>query len=231
VALIRSGFRFRPSLVRPDSRLRRVLHLSAWAVFQHAGIGILLGTAIVMGNRVEGGTVAYQFAFVAFMAAYSILAQPVHTTILPDISLDATRGDTAEFSDRVRWALDRMAVLVLPVSAAYLALSLPAMRAIAPASSSPKLLAAALASLGVGLFVYSAFLLLARAFYALGDSRTPALIALGVAIVGSAIEIVGVLSVDGDTTRVAMLGIGHSSAYLVGAVVLFVLLRLRLGHA
>ena len=73
-----------------------MLHLSAWAVLQHAGIGILLGTAIVMGNRVEGGVVAYQFAFVAFMAAYSILAQPVHTTILPDMSLDANRGATAD---------------------------------------------------------------------------------------------------------------------------------------
>jgi putative peptidoglycan lipid II flippase len=231
VALIRSGFSFRPRLMRPDGPLRNLLHLSAWAVLQHAGIGILLGTAIVMGNRVEGGTIAYQFAFVAFMAAYSILAQPVHTTILPDIALDANRGDTAEFADRVRWALDRMAILVLPVSAAYLALALPAMNAIAPGSSNPKLLAAALASLGVGLFVYSGFLLLARAFYALGDSRTPALIALGAALVGSAIEIAGVLSVDGDTARVAMLGVGHSSAYLVGAVVLFVLLRVRLGHA
>ena len=75
-----------------------------------------------MGNRVEGGVVAYQFAFVAFMAAYSILAQPVHTTILPEMSLDANRGDTTEFADRVRWALDRMAILVLPVSAAFLAL-------------------------------------------------------------------------------------------------------------
>ena len=162
VALVHSGFRFRPRLVRPDAQLRRLLHLSAWAVFQHAGIGILLGTAIVMGNRVEGGVIAYQFAFVAFMAAYSILAQPVLTTILPDISLDADHGAATDFADSVRWSLDRMAILVLPVSAAFLALSLPAMRAIAPGSTDPELLAAALASLGAGLFVYSTFMLLAR---------------------------------------------------------------------
>ena len=118
------------------------------------------------------------------------------------ILADASRGDTADFSDRVRWALDRMAILVLPVSAAYLALALPAMKVIAPASSSPELLAAALASLGAGLFVYSAFLLLARAFYALGDSRVPALVALGSALVGAAVEIVGVLSVDDPSARV-----------------------------
>ncbi|HXY94023.1 MAG TPA: lipid II flippase MurJ [Acidimicrobiia bacterium] len=230
VALMRTGFRFRPAFARPDAQLRRLLNLSAWAVLQHAGIGLLLGTSIVMGNRVEGGVVAYQFAFVAFLAAYAILAQPVLTTILPDISLDANRGDTTDFSERVRWALDRMAILVLPVAAAYVALALPAMKVIAPSSSSPELLAAALASLGVGLFVYSAFLLLARAFYALGDSRTPALVALGSALVGSAVMVVGVLAVNDGAARVAMLGAGHSVAYLVGCVALYALLRVRLGH-
>ena len=173
----------------------------------------------------EGGVVAYQFAFVAFMAAYSILAQPVHTTILPEMSLDANRGDDAAFAGRIRWALDRMGTLVLPVSAAFLALSLPAMKVIAPGSSNPELLAAALASLGAGLFFYSGFLLLARGFYARGDSRTPAVVALGSAVIGSVVMIVGVNSVDGGPARVAMLGIGHSVAYLLGAAVLFVVLR------
>jgi len=227
VGLIRSGFTFRPRFVRPDSRLRQMLQLSAWAVLQHAGIGLLLLTSIVVGNRVEGGVVAYQFAFVAFMAAYSILAQPVHTTILPEMSLDAKGGDDAAFAGRIRWALDRMGTLVLPVSAAFLALSLPAMKVIAPGSSNPELLAAALASLGAGLVFYSAFLLLARGFYALGDSRTPAVVALGSAVIGSVVMIVGVDSVDGGPARVAMLGIGHSVAYLLGAAVLFVVLRAR----
>jgi hypothetical protein len=39
-----------------------------------------------------------------------------------------------------------------------------------------------------------------------------------------------VLSVDDPSARVAMLGVGHSTAYLAGAAVLFVLLRVRLGH-
>jgi putative peptidoglycan lipid II flippase len=33
---------------------------------------------------VKGGTVAYQVAFVFFLAPYAILAQPVHTAILSD---------------------------------------------------------------------------------------------------------------------------------------------------
>jgi hypothetical protein len=42
--------------------------------------------------------------------------------------------------------------------------------------------------------------------------------------------VVGVNSVDGGSARVAMLGIGHSVAYLLGAAVLFVLLRARVGR-
>jgi len=45
---------------------------------EHAGIGILLLTSIVVGNRVEGGTLAFQTAWVFFVAPYAILAQPVH---------------------------------------------------------------------------------------------------------------------------------------------------------
>ena len=55
-----------------DDKLRSLMRLSGWAVLQHTGIGILLAATIVLGNRVEGGVVAYQFAFVLFLAPYAI---------------------------------------------------------------------------------------------------------------------------------------------------------------
>jgi putative peptidoglycan lipid II flippase len=229
VALHRTGFRLRPRLHARDERLRRLLHLSGWAVLQHAGIGILLGAAIVMGNSIAGGVIAYQFAFVCFLAPYAILAHPVQTTILPELTLDANRDDTVAFARQLRGALDRLAILVLPVSAAYVALAVPAMRAITvhDGTDSVELLAAALASLGVGLFPYSMFLLLARALYALGDSRTPAVTAVLTACVGAAAMVVGVTASRGSA-KVVALGLGHSLAYLLGALVLYVVLARRL---
>jgi putative peptidoglycan lipid II flippase len=229
---MRSGFRLRATLGTVDRKLRRLLWLSAWVALQ-PDVALLLVTALVMGNQVAGGVVAYQFCFVAFLAPYAILAQPVHTTILPELSLDASRGDMISFAGRLRWGLDGMAMLLLPVSAAFVALAEPTMRVLSVGNSrhGTDLFAAALASLGVGLFTYGAFLLLARAFYALGDSRTPALVAAGSAVLGAAVMIVGGLDAESGASTVAALGLGHSAAYLVGTVVLGAMLYRRVGHS
>ena len=231
VALLRSGFRLRATLGAVDRKLRRLLWLSAWVALQ-PDVAVLLGAALVMGNQVAGGVVAYQFCFVAFLAPYAILAQPIHTTILPELTVDAGSGDMASFADRLRWGLDGMSRLLLPVSAAYVALALPAMRVLAIGNSrhDADLFAAVLASLGVGLFTYGTFLFFARAMYALGDSRTPAIIAGVSALVGAAVMVVGGLAFEHDTAKVAALGLGHSAAYLVGTVVLGAVLRRRIGH-
>jgi putative peptidoglycan lipid II flippase len=232
VALLRSGFRLRAAVRRPDEPLRRLLSLSTWAVLQHMGIGILLAASIVMGNHVEGGVVAYQFAFVAFMAPYAILAQPVHTTILPLLAQDAAVSRFTEFAARVRWAFESLALLTLPVSAVMIALAEPTMRVIGGVRSTSgiELLTAALATLALGLFPYSVFLLFARAFYALGDSRTPAIVALVTAVIGAAATVYGALAFHG-TAVVAALGLGNTLAYVLGALVLGGLLERRLGES
>ncbi len=232
-ALWRDGFLLRPRLQPRDPAVRGLLRLSGWAVLQHAGAGLLLGAAIVVGNGVAGGVVAYQVAFVFFLAPYAILAQPIHTAILPDLAREAARSDRADFGASLRWALDGMAVLVVPVSAALLALAEPTMRVFAFGKAADgagvSLLAAGLASLALGLYAYGAFLLLARAHYALGDSRTPALVALGTALLGVAV-MVGAASLTHGAARVAALGIGHSVAYVIGSVVLAVGLSRRTGE-
>jgi putative peptidoglycan lipid II flippase len=68
----------------------------------------------------------------------------------------------------------------------------------------------------VGLLPYGAFLLLARAYYALGDSRTPGIVSVAVASIGVVVMVVGAATTAG-AARVAVLGGGHSLAYLLGA--------------
>jgi putative peptidoglycan lipid II flippase len=233
IALRRTGFRLRPRIGRGDAAANRLLRLSGWAILQHAQIGLLLGTAIVLGNSVEGGTVAYQVAWVFFLAPYGVLAQPIHTAILPELSLDAARGDFDAFARSLRWSLDAMAMLVVPVSAAMIALARPGMIVVAfgeAGGSGVDLLTAGIASLAIGLFPYGVFLLLARAYYALGDSRTPAIVAIATGVAGAIAMGIGALVTEG-AARVAALGIGHSVAYATGCVVLCIGLSRRTRHA
>ncbi|MFA5882309.1 MAG: lipid II flippase MurJ [Acidimicrobiia bacterium] len=232
VAVWRSGFRLVPRLGRHDEDVRRVVRLSGWAVFQHTMVGLLLAAAIVVGNSVKGGTVAYQVAFVFFLAPYAILAQPVHTAILSDLAREA--GEPSAFARSLRWALDNMVLLVVPVSVLLMALAYPMMRVVAFGGAAKgdgaQLLAAGLASLALGLVAYSAFLLFARAYYALGNSRVPALAALVSGVLGVVVMVGGGRAFDGGAT-VGMLGIGHSVAYFAGAIVLGVGLRRRTGES
>lgn len=226
-----SGFRLRPRRPRRDARVAAVLRQSGWGVVLHTAGGLLLGAAVVTGSGVEGGVVAYQVGWVIFLAPYGILAQPIHTAILPELVTEAREDGLERVAASLRWSLERMALLVLPVTAAMASLALPAMRLVsfgATSDTGSGLLAAAVAGLAVGIYPYSAFLLLARGYYALDDSRTPGVVALLSAASGVAVMGLGAAAFEG-AARVAVLGLGHSVAYSVGALVLAVGLTRRTG--
>jgi putative peptidoglycan lipid II flippase len=226
-----AGFRLRPRRPRGDPRVTAVLRHSGWGIVLHTGAGLLLGAAIVAGGGVEGGVVAYQVGWVIFLAPYAVLAQPIHTAILPELVTEAREHGLARVAASLRWALEHMALLVVPATAGMMALALPAMRLVSFGETGPEgseVLAAAIAGLAVGLLPYSAFLLLARGYYALGDSRTPGLVSVACALAGVGVMMAGSLTVDGSA-RIFVLGLGHSVAYTVGVVVLGVGLVRRTG--
>lgn len=231
IAARRAGFGLRPRRVaRGDAPFRALVGHSVWGVLLHSIAGLLLGAAIVTGATVAGGVVAYQSAFVLFLAPYAILAQPLHSAVLPELAGFAARGAAEEFATATRWSLAAMAKLVLPVGAVVVATATPALSVVqvgALDARGTELVAAALMGLAVGLLPYGAFLLFARASYALGDSRTPALVAIGAGIAGTMVMAVVAAGFDGRA-RVVGLGIAHSAAYLVGAVALGSILGRRL---
>jgi putative peptidoglycan lipid II flippase len=226
-----SGFRLRPRRPRGDARVGAVLRHSGWGVVLHTGAGLLLGSAIVAGSAVEGGVVAYQVGWVIFLAPYAVLAQPIHTAILPELVTEAREHGLDRVVLSLRWAIERMALLLVPVTAGMVALASPAMRLVPfgpTGGHGAELLTAAVAGLALGLLPYSAFLLLARGYYALGDSRAPGVVAVACAAVGVAVMVAGAATLDG-AARIAVLGLGHSVAYGAGVLVLGVGLARRAG--
>lgn len=234
IGLRASGFRLRLGLgaARRDPDVRRLLRLSGWAVLQHSGMGVLLAAALAAAGGVAGGVVAYQLAMVVFLAPYGIVAQPIHTAVLPRLAADSALGDTEGLHRAFRWAADTMAVTTLPLAALLVALSLPVMQVLAfggaAAGDGPQLLGGALLGLAVGVPVYGGFLLLTRAGYALGDSRTPALASIGSATLGAAAMLAVAGYFDGPARLVAIGG-AHSAAYALGACWLGLRLRPSVG--
>ena len=179
-----------------DERLRRLLHLSGWAVLQHAGIGILLGAAIVMGNRRRGRRRRVPVRVRAVPRA-------VRDPRPPGADHDPARAHARREPRRPRRVRRELRWRARPACRCS---SSPCRRrssrwrcrrcARSPSTTSADnvdLLAAAIASLGDRPAARTAsFLLFARALYALGDSRTPALDALVTACLGAAFMIVGV---------------------------------------
>src|SRR5262249_42584843 len=155
------------------------------------------------------------------------------TAIHNKLSLEAARAEFGSFARSLRWGLDAMATLIVPVSAAMIVLARPGMIVFAfgeAAENGVDLLAAGLASLALGLFAYGAFLMPRRGSLAVGAGRTPAVVALLTGFLGVAAMAVGVSLTDG-AARVAALGIGHTIAYTAGTVILSVGLSRRTGHA
>jgi putative peptidoglycan lipid II flippase len=111
----------------------------------------------------------------------------------------------------------------VPAALGYIALAGPIVRLLlqhGQSAKSAELVADVLRFFAIGLFSFSAFQLLLRAFYATQDSRTPALVNVACVAINTAANVVffHLLGVKG-------LALGHATAYTFGAVVLAILIR------
>jgi putative peptidoglycan lipid II flippase len=231
IAVIRSGFSLRPRFDHRHPQVRRIGRLGFWAAMLLAGTQLLMLVVILVANRgLEGSLLVYQLAFTFFLLPHALFALPVLTALFPTLTRHATAGDHDAFERAVESGVRVIAYLVLPAAAVFLALSGTITDAFLVGEirtgDGPARVARAMAALAPGLLGYGCFLFLARAFYARGDTRTPAYVGLGVVVVGAGAMVGSSMVVDLEDRVTALAG-SHSVAYLLGAVVLFGLLRRR----
>jgi putative peptidoglycan lipid II flippase len=229
VAAVRSGTSLRPRFDHRHPEVRRIARRGGWAAMFLASTQVLLGVVLVLANHVEGGVVAWQLGFTVFLLPHALVSLPVLTALFPTLSRQAVAGDETAYGQTVAAGLRAIVFLVLPGTAAMLALGLPLARALQFgefAGGGVGQVAGAVAAFGPGLAGYGAFLFLARALYASGDTRTPALVNMGVVAGGGLAMVVAFNLVSGDG-RVAALAAAHSATYLAGAALLFFVVRSR----
>jgi putative peptidoglycan lipid II flippase len=189
-----------------------------WAYQHHYPVGI--------------GYSAYSYAWLLFQLPYAIVAISVITALLPRMSANAAdrRYDLvrSDFSAGVRLgsAVVAPAAIVLAMLGPALAVALLGWGE--ESVRSARYLGLVFSIFSLGLMPYMLFQLLLRVFYALHDSKTPALIGLGVMAVNIAANMIA-LAIFPKTAIVAALGAGFGLANLAGAAAAWRVLSRRLG--
>ena len=224
------GFRFRwrggfrhPAVVRLGRLARWVI---VYVVANQLGYLVIP----VLATPVRGGYTAYLAAFILFQLPHAIFAVSIFTALLPAMSSRWAAGDTAGFRSLLSTGIRATAAILLPAAFGYITIGHEIVRlllqhGIATAASG-RLVASILAFFAIGLFPFSLFQLLLRAFYAMQDTRTPALINIVSVGVNTGANL---LYFFGFGLGVRGLALGHATAYTFASITSLVLLRRRLG--
>lgn len=228
----RLGLRWRPVLriSREARRLTRRLLTSALVAVGMEQL--LLGVMLLLGNRVEGGVVAWWLAFTLLELPWAIFAVPIAIAAFPGLAAAAARGDGPEFAERCATATRNLAVLVFGAAAGILALAGPGSRLLLDAGiggRSARLLIPTVAAFAPGLVGYGAYALLTRVAYALGDGRSPAVGAVAGFGAAAVLSVLAAPFVSGPALIASLAG-AFSAGMTLAAVLMIRRLRSAAGR-
>ena len=230
-SLRRLGFRFRWRRHWRDEVISRIAHLAKWAVVYVIvnQIGYLIVLILASGRK--GDYSAYVDALIIFQLPHAIFAVSIFTALLPAMSGRWAARDRDGFRAFLVQGIRATALIVIPAAAGYLVLTEPIVRLLlqhGPVASqaSTDRVAGILGFFAIGLFSFSLFQLLLRAFYSMQDTRTPALINVATVGVNTAANFLYYFAFD---LGVGGLALGHATAYTFASITALVLIRRRLG--
>jgi putative peptidoglycan lipid II flippase len=242
-ALSRAGFRWRPRFDFRRAELSEIARMAGWMFGYIATTQVTLlvttrvaNEASVLAARARvgygAGYTPFAYAWQLFQMPYAIAGISVITALLPRMSAHAAgrRPELvkADFSAGLRLA----SVLVVPSALVLAALGPPLARAFlahgATSAASARYAGEVFAVLCLGLVPYTIFQLQLRVFYALHDSRTPALVGTATMAVNVAANYVAIAVLPPGQV-VAGLGLGFGLANLLGCALAWLRLGRRLG--
>ncbi len=229
-SLRRLGFRFRWRPGWMNEAVVRIAHLAKWVVVYVVANQLGYLVVLILAARVKGGYTAYAAAFILFQLPHAIFVVSVFTALLPAMSSRWVDGDLRAFRELLARGIRWTAVIVVPAALGYLVLAVPIVRLLlqygATHPKSTDLVAGILVFFSLGLFSFSTFQLLLRAYYSMQDTRTPALVNIAAVCLNVLVDLLFVLALG---MGVQGLALGHATAYTFGSIALLTLIRRRLG--
>jgi putative peptidoglycan lipid II flippase len=228
-ALRREGFRYQPRLDVRDRALRRVLILMGPGTIGLAATQVNLFVNTLLATSQGTGAASWlTYAFRLMYLPIGLFGVSIGTAVLPAVSRHASVGDTPAIRHTVQRGLAMMLMLNVPATLGLVVLAPSIVQLLferghfLPADTAAT--AGALRFYAVGLIGYSAVRIASPTFYAIGESRTPALVSVGAIAVNvvASVTLVRVIGFQG-------LALGTSIAAIVNAAVLLWLLHRKLG--
>ena len=237
------GFRWRPRFDFKRAEISEIGRMGGWMFFYIMVTQLsFLATTIVSnaaGARVcqspscaGAGFAAFSNAWQLFQLPYAIVGVSVITAMLPRMSGHAAAGNNGLLIRDFSVATRLSSVIVVPSALILAVLGPPLAEGIfghgSTSAASARYLGVIFGVFCLGLLPYTLFNLLLRAFYAMHDSRTPALIgAVSIAVRIAASFLCLAILPPADV--VAGLGVGFGVSSLVMMVMLWRVLSKRVG--
>lgn len=216
-AMYRLGYRLRPVFGHP-ALLPAAKLAGPMLVFVAASFGLQFVVTLLSSAFFASTQVAY--AFVVFSLPYGIFIIALETALMPELSEQHARDDLEGYRDTLSFGLRTMAFIMVPSTVGLIVLANPIVGLLYERGSfTPEdtaLVADILVAYSVGLIAYAAYFLIVRAFYSRQNTRTPALLNVGVFLLYAALayglsDLVGVsglgFALSATSTVFALLGL------------------------
>jgi putative peptidoglycan lipid II flippase len=227
--LLASGMEFRPNLSTHVEGLREVGRLLLPRVIGLAAFQLnFVAVTHLASGAGEGRVSALNYAWQLMMLPHGVIALSISTVIFPAMARQYQQGDMSQVRKTFTQALEPLLFLTIPASVGLFELRTAIPQTIfqlgAFNAQSTELVSSALAFLALGLVWYALVEVLARIYYAMQDTRTPVI--AGVIII--VLNIILGAALVGPLGHVG-LAIGLSASTGVEALILFFLLRRKIG--
>ncbi len=207
--------------------LRRVLLLMAPRLFGLAVVHLNFFVLTVLASFLpEGSLAALNFAWLLMMLPLGLFGMALSTAALPALAALAARGELEALGVALTRGLRAIILLSLPSAVGLIVLREPLIRILFErgrfSEVSTGMVAAALVCYSIGLVAHASLEMVTRGFYALQDTRTPALVGAAALLMNIPLSIVLM-----QPLRHSGLALSISLATMVETTVLYLWLRRR----